>query len=290
MKKLKNMIKHSILNKIYFPPKIVSRTRTSEMLVAQEKLSLVRYGDGELGQIINQNDIGFQKYNADLVKRLREILEAEDDPNILVCIPDVFGKNIYKLKPEPKDYWMKWIIANRAKLKNYFKKGKIYGDSLVSRLYLPWIDKSDEAIIVNNFKTIWNNKKIIIVEGEKTRWGVGNDLLAKTRSVKRIICPAENAFLKYDEILFTCMKYSIGVDLFILAIGPTATILAYDLAKAGVRALDLGHFDLQYEYLIRQLDSREKIVGKYNNELQDSNVEKCSDEIYVQSIIAKIGC
>ena len=36
--------------------------------------------------------------------------------------------------------------------------------------------------------------------------------------------------------------------LFILALGPMATVLAYDLARLGYRALDLGHIDIEYEW------------------------------------------
>ena len=40
------------------------------------------------------------------------------------------------------------------------------------------------------------DRDVIICEGEKTRMGVGNDLLDNCKSIKRIICPSENAFDK----------------------------------------------------------------------------------------------
>lgn len=247
---------------------------------------MVRFGDGELGQILRKGSIDFQKYDENLANRLHEILTSKYEPNILVCIPDLF-RSVSKLKAAPRQYWMEWIVQNRAKLSKLLPKHE-YGDSLVSRLYLPWIDKSDEMVIVNNLKKTWENKNVMIVEGTKTRWGVGNDLLDDAKTVRRILCPAENAFSVYDRIYSACMKYSENVDIFLLALGPTATVLAFDLANSGVRALDLGHFDLQYEYLLQKSSERVQIVGKYNNEIADTNIATCENEDYLKSIAEKI--
>jgi len=38
-------------------------------------------------------------------------------------------------------------------------------------------------------KKIWDGKDIIIIESEKSRLGVGNDLFDNTKSIKRILCP-----------------------------------------------------------------------------------------------------
>ena len=39
----------------------------------------------------------------------------------------------------------------------------------------------------DTLKKIWENKNIIIVEGSQTRLGVGNDLFANTKSIRRIL-------------------------------------------------------------------------------------------------------
>lgn len=33
-----------------------------------------------------------------------------------------------------------------------------------------------------------------------------------------------------------------------ISLGPTATVLAYDLFKAGYQAIDFGHVDVEYEW------------------------------------------
>jgi len=62
--------------------------------------------------------------------------------------------------------------------------------------------------------------------------GIGNDLFDGVSSLQRLICPSKNAFSHYTEILEKAKK--LGKDkLVLIALGPTATVLSYDLARAG---------------------------------------------------------
>ena len=135
---------------------------------------------------------------------------------------------------------------------------------------------------------MWKDKDIIIVEGVKTRLGVGNDLLVEARSIKRILGPAINAFDYIDEIKKKVVEVYNG-ELVIMALGPTATILASDLSKLGIQALDIGHLDIEYEWYCRKSKSHDIIPGKYTNEaVNGSEVEECIDEEYLSQIIARI--
>ena len=283
IEKILNWNHYQRLRKRFPMPEILDRVKTSQIIAQQDTLSLVRYGDGELGQIINCDDLGFQKFDPLLTERLRQILAAEPDPNIMICIPDVF-ESLRHLREEPRRFWWWWVVSKREALSAMIKSMQ-YGDAFVTRLYVPWVDRSKELEIVSNLKKAWSGKHVIIVEGEKTRWGVGNDLLDNTASVRRILCPSRNAFSKYSAILEMCRQQAVPDCVFILAVGPTATVLAYDLAKSGMRALDMGHLDLQYEYLRNQSDERIHISGKYNNELKNSEVEECLSQPYLDSII-----
>ena len=60
--------------------------------------------------------------------------------------------------------------------------------------------------------------------------------------------------------------------LILFALGPTATVLAFDLAKEGYQALDMGHFDIEYEWYKRNAKKQEKIANKYTNEVSGGNV------------------
>ena len=119
--------------------------------------------------------------------------------------------------------------------------------------------------------------------------GIGNDLFDNVKSIKRILCPAKNAFDKYDAILAECEKQSKD-KLFLIALGPTATVLAYDLANLGYWALDVGHIDICYEWKLRGGKGKVAIPGKYTNEAAGGreNIEDCTDPDYLNSIIAKV--
>ena len=75
---------------------------------------------------------------------------------------------------------------------------------------------------------------------------------------------------------------------FLLALGPTATVLAYDLCKAGYRALDIGHLDICYELLLRGESHMVAIEGKYVNEACYRSPAPCTDLAYLSQIIAEV--
>ena len=80
-------ISNNILKKVY-KFKILNRYETIN-LIKKNKLSVARFGDGELF-IINNTEIGFQEKNIELSKRLKEILKS-NDKDILICIPSMLN-------------------------------------------------------------------------------------------------------------------------------------------------------------------------------------------------------
>ena len=67
-------------------------------------------------------------------------------------------------------------------------------------------DKKECKTRIEQIKKIWNKKDIIIIEGEKTRLGVGNDLFDNSKTLQRILAPSTNAFDKYDKIVEAVKK------------------------------------------------------------------------------------
>ena len=93
---------------------------------------------------------------------------------------------------------------------------------------------------------------------------------------------SKNAFERYNEIFESVKKYGKNKTI-ILALGPTATILAYDLSKLeGYTAVDLGHIDIEYEWFLRGVKKRKAIPGKFVNEVRtkDLSNEKNNNEAY----------
>ena len=76
--------------------------------------------------------------------------------------------------------------------------------------------------------------------------------------------------------------------LFLIALGPTATVLASDLSLKGFQAIDIGHLDICYEQTISGTNCAVK--GKYTNESENGHlVDDCNDEQYLSQIITRIG-
>ena len=77
--------------------------------------------------------------------------------------------------------------------------------------------------------------------------------------------------------------------LFILALGPTATVLAYDLATFGFQALDLGHIDIEYEWFLMGATKKVPIKNKYVNEAKGGRIKtSIANEKYKSEIIANL--
>lgn len=132
---------------------------------------------------------------------------------------------------------------------------------------------------------------MLIVEGEKSKLGVGNDLFDNSKSICRILCPQKNSYSVYHKIYDEVLKANKEKNkLVLLALGPTATVLAYDLCLVGIQAIDIGHIDIEYEWYRRKAMKKIKIPGKYTNEALNGNiVEDVFDESYINQIICSIG-
>lgn len=251
-----------------------------------ERKSLSRYGDGEFSLIFGQ-DLKFQKYDEKLAKKLKDnLISANND--CLIGIPDIFRKkSIKKYVFNSQMFWLCVVNSERRDILNLLKSTKIYHDSLISRPYIIYKRKNDVKMKFEEIISIWDNKNIVIIEGLYSRLGVGNDLLDNTKSIKRILCPAENAFEKYDEIIKEVKKIDKDIML-ILALGPTATVLAYDLAELGYQAIDIGHIDIEYEWHLKGSTSKEKIEGKYTNEAKKNENSELMNNKYENEVIAII--
>lgn len=249
--------------------------------IKDERKSISRFGDGELDLIIGKN-LKFQEHDEKLAKRLEKILTSKQD-FCMIGIPDVIN-GFYNLTEESETFWIKNMERTRDTWLKYIDKNREYCTANLTRLYIRYKDKSNAGIYFSIMKEIWKDRDVLICEGEQTRVGIGNDLLDGCKSIRRVICPAEDAFKKYDEILNT-LKQESKDTLIIIALGPTATVLAYDLAKEGYQALDMGHFDIEYEWYLRNATKKEKISNKYTNEVSGGNdTESINDKNYIKQI------
>jgi len=265
-------------------PKVKTKEETLSELVKSEK-SIARYGDGEFNLIWGES-LPFQDFSEKLQKRLQEILVSNNE-NLLVCIPHIF-KSLKVYNSEAAYFWRRLVVTNRSKIYNILNLDKQYFDTETTRPYMDLADKSKVEEYFKDFKKVWNDKDVVFVEGKMSRLGVGNNLFDNCKSIKRIICPARNAFESYDTILETCKKFPKDT-LFVIALGPTATVLAYDLFKLGYRALDLGHIDIEYEWFLLKATKKVAIKNKYVNEVKKGRINSdLNNEKYLSEIIETI--
>ncbi|WP_427911031.1 GT-D fold domain-containing glycosyltransferase [Pediococcus parvulus] len=261
-------IKYLLIQKIIKKnaPQVINEVTTVKK-IQRDKLSVSRFGDGEFRWMAGIRNDSFQDNNVVMAERLRKVLNSEQ-PNHMVCIPDVF-RSQSKYTTDNKLAWRRLLIDNSKKWLNVMNKNKIFYDANFTR---PYIDRKNKAGAKNRFeelKKIWENKNVLIIEGTKTKFGVNNNLLLKAKKIGRILCPAVNAFEKYDEILEKSKKHLKSFDIVLLALGPTATILAYDLNNLGVQAVDIGHVDIEYEWYLMGVTKRVPLKHKYVNEVKN---------------------
>lgn len=300
--KLSNSLLYELLRKLCHPvllfrysmfmlcadkPKVMNTSKTLDYII-KNKVSVARYGDGEFKWIMNNNENSFQDNSLELAQRLHEVL-ISDNENIIICIPDVF-KSVKQYVPYNADSWRLLIGKYGFKWMKFINENKIYYDANITRPYIDRANKNASLSYFKKLKNFWNNRNVILVEGDQTRFGVGNDLLKGAKSIRRIICPNNNAFNFYSKILKQIQYYSSVDDLILIALGPTATILAFDLSALGYQAIDIGHTDIEYEWFKMNVQTRTPIRGKYVNELPSGgrNINNSHDKIYISQIIASI--
>ena len=252
------------LKYFYKKPIVLSNDETIQNII-NNKCSLGRFGDGELFIMTKEKGFEFQRIDNNLSQRLLDVINSKEN-NFLVGIPKVFDKKDLEFRTNTsKKWWNNYLSTHRELWYKYISFEKVYANACFTRNYIAVKDKSTCREYFDNMKKIWENREILIVEGRYSKLGVGNDLFNNVKSIKRILCPNENAFDKYNKILNEVKKESKD-NLVLIALGPTATVLAYDLYKIGYQALDIGHIDIEYEWFLQGTKVKTKIDNKYTYE------------------------
>ena len=252
--------------------------------IRQDQLSISRFGDGEI-QLMAGYDLNFQKYDADLARKLRETMRSED---VLVCLPDIFEKgHLKQYVLNSQEFWKYSLISLRRFWYQDLTRKRRYGDALLTRFYMTVRNKQSVALFVTKLKRLWEQRDVVFIEGKESRLGVGNDLFDNARSIRRILGPVKNAFEHYETLMQGVRNHCNRSDLLILALGPTATVMANDLSKEGYQALDLGHIDIEYEWWKMGATKKVPVPGKFCNEayLDGSSADETPDDTLLSSLI-----
>lgn len=293
--KLDNM-KYELLDpknshKDYFYPQFRSNEETLRLIV-EEKKSLARFGDGEFAIAFQIPRQGFQRLDDKLAERIWEVMKADTPENLLIGIADNYGSLDRFGEQAAQSIRMYMTEETRRQHEQIIPSGRIYSDAYITRPYVMYKDVFTDAPgkRFEALKQIWKNKKVVVVEGAQTRLGVGNDLFEQAGEVRRILAPATSSFDRYEEIYQECLRQGDWAELFLLAIGPSSGVLAYDLTLQSYQAVDVGHIDLEYEWFLAGKGTRVSIPCKYNNEIEGGDlVEELHDPVYDSQIIASFA-
>lgn len=280
---------HLIIDFIYRrlvqAPKVAS-LEDSVNYIIQTHCSVSRLGDGEI-KLVAGKKLGFQDENSILQEKMIEVL-SEPIENHIVCLPDIFNDlTIYD--SDSQKHWKKHLAFYRRYWYRYINKQANFYNAFISRCYMMYQNPSMSSRMFELLKQIWQDRDVIIIEGEQSRLGVNNDLFNNTKSIKRILAPNRNAFNYYQLILDKVTQYDKQEYLILLALGPTATVMAYDLAKLGYQAIDIGHVDIEYEWFLMKATHKVPVHNKFVNEAgAGAGVGVCSDQKYIKQIIFKV--
>lgn len=265
--------------------KVMEINETVDYLV-QNAASMVRFGDGELMIMNGENISNYQNCSPKLAEDLQKIIQ-EDQKDLLVCLPDVFsGLHDYKFRT--RYHWIRELNKKKAVYLKFTHASREYGNAFITRPYIMFKNKEKSKEYFEQVRRLWEKKKIILVEGKYSRFSVGNDLLDNALETKRILCPPNNAYEKFEEILQACLEFDKD-HLFMVSLGPAAKPLVYELYKLGYHAIDIGHLDSEYEWYLAGAKTRMKIKNKHTAEMGDSEeLNEVSDKKYLFEIATVI--
>ncbi len=244
-------------------PHVLSITETIELIVSS-RLSVARFGDAEfdIARRLNSNDV-YQNPSEELSRRLLTILKNGSHGLLLVCIPPYHcnfnnKNNYYKNISFWEWYWLK----NFQSLKIYFCD-TYYGNSFISR------NTVFHELPLTRIKELWNGRRVVFVVGRGARFKFDERLFGNILEVSIVEVPPTNAYSEYPHILDECLKYNKD-HLFLIAAGPTATILVVDLNERGYQAIDIGHISNCYHQYLGEADAPESLPLVTNNGIEFS--------------------
>ncbi len=221
--------------------------------------SFGRYGDGEFN-IIFGKDIEFQKYSNELSERLLSILKTKEK-DFYVGVPKFYFYPDNRLRLPQRYFLRGWVRENRAEIASLLSRDVLYYDTCATQLYAIREDENLKSYF-NLMRKIWHGNRILVVCGENSFKKVSTDLVNNSLEVSFIRGPSRNAFESYSELLAQVLQYSKDTVV-LISLGPTATVMAYDLHKLGYKAIDIGHAFKDYQMFTKKETMNIDSIAEY---------------------------
>lgn len=206
-------------------------------LIIEKKMSISRFGDGELRLIFNPFfNVKFQKNSPEIAVKLEKVLTLNgyDKDKIIIGLPsylpaDIFQNVLYS------EIW--------PSLRLKFKDDIVYGSTHVTRpLFFSYFKNK----AIHLWSKVWEDRDVLIITGKDSKFILDEELFSTIKSSSFLYTLAEDAFDTIDDIKQKVNKIYSKDTLILISLGPAATILAADLSNLGYQAIDLGHITSSY--------------------------------------------
>lgn len=208
--------------------------------ICNQRLSMARYGDGELMLMANlDHALRFQR-NSDALRR--ELIAAINPDwcapgRVLVTLPPPFRGQLH---------WIGAWIMSWPTLKPLIDPARRYGHTLITR---PMFFRKEGAAGTAQWRRVWQGRRVLVVTGKGSRFDLVPALFDTAGKVDFLYSAPEHAFDERDAILKDVLEHADEDTLVLLSLGPTATVLAHRIAAAGIQALDIGHISASYNHV-----------------------------------------
>jgi len=277
-------VAYPVVTTIWPLPKV--KTIEETMLeLKNSKKSIARFGDGEVIYLVNKLDLKYQEYDKNLASTLEMLLQNQV-PGLLIGLPDGY-RDVNQFEDKIKKYNRSQISFHYPMFKKLLNLKTQYWNANIARLYFGYKDQSKCGRYFELMRSLWEDKDILLIEGEKSRLGTGNDLFDNANSVKRILGPPHHAYRRIDDIVETALDYITDNTIVLVAMGTTAKAIVYRLHMNGAQTIDVGNLDLEYEWYKMGVKERVLIKGKYVSEVAGGReVADTDDTSYADQIIA----
>jgi glycosyltransferase family protein len=219
-------------------PTVASEVDTVRAII-EGKRSIARFGDGELKLCVGRkqmNQISGQKIR----RKLRSILRSNKE-ELLVGIPRIYGISKCNEMPKAKaEFWSRYL---EDRFMDLYNEDKLYYSAFITRPdSAPQIDNRDYWLLM---RMVWDGRDVVLLQGKGRDFNGDGALLSNAKSLTTIYGPRKNAYESQKRLMGLLLDKPKD-SLFILSLGPAATVFAHDMCKHGRQTLDLGHLGAFY--------------------------------------------
>ena len=218
--------------------------------IYNEKCSICRYGDGEIFHLFHTNPkyfSGHQSCSSEFQNKLINIFDNKNN-KILIGFSGYFNddsrkKYIYKLSKCTERFIEKYKV----------KIFKEYPSILNTPLYsaeisrLQQLKEENKNYVINIFNKLFNENECIFIGNQYVINLIKEKYKNLFKKIEFILAPIQNAYQSYNNIIDEILSTkNITEKLILISLGPTSTIMSFELAQKGYWAIDIGHY---FEFL-----------------------------------------